>query len=155
MAKKYSKHKKNKSSTGKTSSECNDKEKLKLKLLATQQLVVVLNIYGQALLYEATLLGVEIVKTHFTDNELQIKADTLVQQAVKIFFITGLISFELATINYDKANEDIRNGAEYSIQPNVDLLTANTLNVIAGIYYIKAANGLYDRDNLQPIFGFR
>ncbi|SCJ63671.1 Uncharacterised protein [uncultured Clostridium sp.] len=155
MAKKYSKHKKNKDSTGKTSSEFNDKEKFKLQILATQQLVVVLNIYGQVLLYEATLLGNELVKTHFTNNELQIKADTLVQQAVKIFFIAGLISFELAMINYDKANEDIRSGANYSIQPNIDLLTANTLNVTAGIYYIKAANGLYDRDNLQPIFGFR
>lgn len=155
MAKKYSKHRKNKSSKEKTSSEFNDKEKFKLYLLGIQQLVTVLNIYAQMLLYEATLLGCELVRTHFVNNELQIKADILVQQAVKIFFITGLISFELAMINYDKANEDIMSDADYSIQPNIDLITANTLNVIAGIYYIKAANGLYDRDNLQSIFGFK
>ena len=58
-------------------------------------------------------------------------------------------------INYNLAYEDINNGADYSIQPNIDLITANVLNVTAAIYYIKAANGLYDRDNLQPIFGFR
>lgn len=107
------------------------------------------------LLYKSTLLGVEFVKTHFTNNELIVQADDLVKQAVNIFFVAGLISAQLAMINYNIAYEDINNGADYSIQPNIDLITANVLNVTAGIYYIKAANGLYDRDSLQPILGFR
>ena len=45
MAKKYSKHKKDKSSKNKASSEFSDKEKLKLQILSVQQLSI-LNIYG-------------------------------------------------------------------------------------------------------------
>lgn len=155
MGKKSFKYKKRKRDRQEKSTYYNDKESEKLQLLAVQQLVIILNIYGQVLLYKAALLGVELVETHFTNNELQIEADTLVKQAVYIFLITGLLSAQLAMINYNLAYEDINNGADYSIQPNIDLITANVLNVTAAIYYIKAANGLYDRDNLQPIFGFR
>lgn len=155
MRKKHSKYKKNNRNNKKKSSYYNDKESNKLQLLAAQQLTIILNIYGQVLLYKSTLLGVEFVKTHFTNNELIVQADGLVKQAVNIFFIAGLILAQLAIINYNISYEDIRNGSNYSIQPNIDLLTANILNITAGIYYIKAANGLYDRDSLQAILGFR
>lgn len=125
MAKKYSKHKKDKSSKNKASSEFSDKEKLKLQILSVQQLSIALNIYGQILSYQSTVLGVEFVQTHFTKNQILIKADSLVKQA------------------------------NYSIQPNIDLITANILNLTAEIYYIKAINGLYDRDTLRSIYGLR
>ena len=125
MAKKYSKHKKDKWSKNKASSEFSDKEKLKLQILSVQQLSIALNIYGQMLSYKSTVLGVEFVQTHFTKNKILIKADSLVKQA------------------------------NYSIQPNIDLITANILNLTAEIYYIKAINELYDRDTLRSIYGLR
>ena len=155
MAKKYSKHKKDKSSKNKASSEFSDKEKLKLQILSVQQLSIALNIYGQILSYQSTVLGVEFVQTHFTKNKILIKADSLVKQANYIFFIAALIAFQLSIINYDISYNDIQEGANYSIQPNIDLITANILNLTAEIYYIKAINGLYDRDTLRSIYGLR
>lgn len=79
MRKKHSKYKKNNRNNKKKSSYYNDKESNKLQLLAAQQLTIILNIYGQVLLYKSTLLGVEFVKTHFTNNELIVQADGLVK----------------------------------------------------------------------------
>lgn len=58
MGKKSFKYKKRKRDKQEKSTYYNDKESEKLQLLAVQQLVIILNIYGQVLLYKAALLGV-------------------------------------------------------------------------------------------------
>ena len=36
-----------------------------------------------------------------------------------------------------------------------NLFIANVLNITADIYFIKGTKGLYERDNIKPVFGVR
>lgn len=52
-------------------------------------------------------------------------------------------------------NKKLKGEFPYSLEPNILINTANLLDLISNVYYIKAAEGILARDNNQPVFGIR
>ena len=156
-----SKHKRSSKKNNKDSSSSNgennltSEDMLNIQLLNFQLVGVTLSLYANALLYEAYIKSYDLIynKENVTrEDKLQI--DTIILKALYAFLASALISAQIANIRYGVVSDKINKGeVNYSIQPNIDLFIANVLNVTANIYYIKGTKGLYDRDNIQPIFG--
>ena len=52
-------------------------------------------------------------------------------------------------------NKKLKGEFPYSLEPNILINTANLLDLISNIYYIKVAEEILARDNNQPVFGIR
>ena len=63
---------------------------------------------------------------------------------------------DVAFTKYEILNKKLKNGEiNYSLQPNADINTANILSAIGYMYALRGAQGIYDRDITQPVFGVR
>lgn len=159
---KKSKHKrsskKNNSKGSSSSNGENDltsEDMLNIQLLNFQLVGVTLSLYANTLLYEAYTKSYDLIynKENVTSED-KLQIDTIILKALYAFLTSALISAQIANTRYKVISDKINKGeVNFSIQPNVDLFIANVLNVTANIYYIKGAKGIYDRDNIQPIFG--
>ena len=71
-----------------------------------------------------------------------------------IFFIAQLISTGIAIAKYNilykrKLNQEIN----YSLAPNIYIIISNLISIIAYIYLINGAEGIFSRDQGQTILG--
>lgn len=116
-------------------------------------------IYAQFLLIQANLQGRQVIfdKYDNDDNDISpIVPDKTVLQATYIFFVMKLLFIQIAINRYnDVYNKKLNGEFPYSLEPNEQINTANFLDLISCIYYIKAAEGILARDNNQPVFGIR
>lgn len=146
-----------------------------LYLLDIQLKATMFVIYGQLLLCEANFQGRQVIfdkynnesKNNNESNDSEdsqdstspispVTPDKTVLQATYIFFTMKLIFIQIAFTRYDMVyNKKINGKFPYSLEPNEIINTANLLDLISCIYYIKAAEEILARDNNQPVFGIR
>lgn len=138
-----------------------------LYLLDIQLKATLVVIYGQLLLCEANLQGKQIILNKYSKEEKDnsnnnensiypISPDKTVLQATYIFFVMKLVFIEIAFTRYNmNYNKKLNGDFQYSLEPNEIINSANLLDLISCIYYIKAAEEILSRDNNQPIFGIR
>lgn len=120
-------------------------------------------IYAQFLLVQANFQGREVIynkyKTDSENSKSEITAivpDKTVLEATYIFFLMKLLFIEIAFNRYnDVYNKKLKGEFPYSLEPNILINTANLLDLVSCIYYIKAAEEIFARDNNQPVFGIR
>ena len=140
-------------------------------LLDIQLKVTFTVIYGQLLLVQANFQGREVIYSKYntnnngnnSNNNLEnndivspIVPDKTVLQATYIFFLMKLLFIQIAFIRYNTVyNKKLKGELPYSLEPNILINTANLLDLISNIYYIKAAEEILARDNNQPVFGIR
>ena len=75
-------------------------------------------------------------------------------QAVYMFFATQLIFTRIAIVRYNILYEEKERGEiDYSLEPNINIIRSNIVSIISLLYLIAGAEGVYERDNGQTIFG--
>lgn len=135
-----------------------------LYLLDIQLKATMFLIYGQLLLCEANFQGRQVIFDKYNNNDSEnntssisaVTLDKTVLQATYIFFTMKLIFIQISFTRYDMVyNQKINGEFPYSLEPNEIINTANLLDLISSIYYIKAAEEILARDSNQPIFGIR
>lgn len=108
--------------------------------------------------------GREVIYSKYnTNNNVEnndilspIVPDNTVLQATYIFFLMKLLFIQIAFTRYNTVyNKKLKGEFPYSLEPNILINTANLLDLISNVYYIKAAEGILARDNNQPVFGIR
>lgn len=128
-----------------------------LELLGLQILLIYINIYGYIFLYRSSLEGIELIFSQYYNdniNNTAARADKTGLKAVYIFFIAQLISTGIAIAKYNilykrKLNQEIN----YSLAPNIYIIISNLISIIAYIYLINGAEGIFSRDQGQTILG--
>lgn len=126
-----------------------------LELLKLQILMIYITIYAYGVLNVATIQGIQLIygkyNGEYTD---EIRADETALQAVYIFFAIQLILTRIAIVRYNILYEKKEKGEiDYSLEPNINIIKSNILSIISLLYLIAGAEGVYERDNGQTIFG--
>jgi len=71
-----------------------------------------------------------------------------------MFFATQLIFTRIAIVRYNILYEEKERGEiDYSLEPNINIIRSNIVSIISLLYLIAGAEGVYERDNGQTIFG--
>lgn len=155
------KHKDNKYYNSSDKREISSDDLESLKLLAIQIEGMKIGVTGYILLFISTMQGIELILAKYNsesnlENNVKSSAqpDFIALQSTYIFFIERLIFIYVALTRYDIVyNKSLAGDFPYSLEPNIFINTANLLSILAGIYFILGAEGIYARDNVQPVFG--
>lgn len=138
-----------------------------LNLLDIQLKATLIVIYAQLLLCEANIQGRQVILNKYIKEEKDDSninenliypnfPDKTVLQATYIFFAMKLVFIEVAFTRYNmNYNKKLNGDFPYSLEPNEIINSANLLDLVSCIYYIKAAEEILARDNNQPVFGIR
>lgn len=127
-----------------------------LRLLQMQLKAILIDIYSEVTLWNSTIDGMEYIlqKYDHKNNIREVTPDILALQSSYGFFIARSIFMNIAFTRYKIVSKRFREGTfEYSLQPNLDINTANIFGTIANLFFIKGAQGIVNRDNNQPVFG--
>ncbi len=128
-----------------------------LKLLQLQILIIFINIYANFILYISSLQGIELIYSKYNGNndyEYKISPDKTALEGLYIFFTTQLVIANIAITKYNMLYERKQKGEiSYSLEPNVNIVIANIINIISNVYLVTGAEGIYARENNQPIIG--
>lgn len=126
-----------------------------LELLKLQVLMIYITIYAYIVLNVATIQGIQLIYSKYNNGDMSsIRADETSLQAVYMFFATQLIFTRIAIARYNILYEEKEKGEiDYSLEPNINIIKSNILSIISLLYLISGAEGVYERDNGQTIFG--
>ena len=128
-----------------------------LKLLDEQLRAQTMFIYSDYLSYLATIEGIQLIYSKYDSDMPNIyNPDVTALQSIYVAIVARLMVADVAFTKYEILNEKLKNGEiNYSLQPNADINTANILSAIGYMYALRGAQGIYDRDITQPVFGVR
>ena len=88
------------------------------------------------------------------EHDTTLPPDIVALQSTEVFLTANIILANVAFTRFDIVSQKKAEGTfKYSLQPNIDVNTANVLNLLASYYYIRGAKGIVARDNTQPVFG--
>ena len=126
-----------------------------LGLLNLQILMIYITIYAYIILYTSTVQGIELIYSKYNNEHIDsIQADETALQAVYMVFATQLIFTRIAIVRYNILYEEKERGEiDYSLEPNINIIRSNIVSIISLLYLIAGAEGVYERDNGQTIFG--
>ena len=137
-----------------------------LKLLNIQIEAIYIGIYAYILLYISTVEGINLIYSKYDINIINdnfkndrnssssLEPDFIAVQSTYMFFIARLMFVYVSFTRYDIIfNKSIIGEFEFSLQPNIYINTANALGLLAALYSILGAEGIYARDNTQAVFG--
>lgn len=128
-----------------------------LGLLELQILMIWITIYGYIIFYISTIQGIQSIYDKYNNIDMSkdlLAADETALQAVYILFATQLIFTNIAISRYNILYEEKKNGEiDYSLDPNISVVISNILSTISRIYLVNGAEGSYERDSGQTIFG--
>lgn len=136
-------------------SKISSEDKESIRLLNDQLGACIVGTLAYLFLYESTYEGIELIFKKYSGEEIYTtEPDILSLESTYLFLIERLIFANVAFTRFNIVyNKAINGQFNFSIKPNVDICIANIFNIIADIYFIIGAQGIYDRDRLQPIFG--
>ena len=139
--------------------EISSQDLISLNLLTLQLKGILLNYFGNSLLWNSTIQGIQHVLEKYdsiegNEHDSNLTPDLIALQSYYISLVAKIISLYIAFTRYNVVSEMKVNGDfNFSLQPNIYINTANVLNIIVSYYYIRALQGIIlDRD-IQPIFG--
>lgn len=140
---------------GDVSYEMSEADIRTLGLLNLQILMIYITIYAYIILYTSTVQGIELIYSKYNNEHIDsIQADETALQAVYMFFATQLIFTRIAIVRYNILYEEKERGEiDYSLEPNINIISSNIVSIISLLYLIAGAEGVYERDNGQTIFG--
>lgn len=136
--------------------EMSDADIRTVELLKLQILMIYITIYAYTILYTSTVQGIELIYSKYNNNkDIDLtQSDKTALQAVYIFFAAQLIFTRIAILRYNILYEEKERGEiDYSLEPNINIIRANIVSIISLLYLIAGAEGVYERDNGQTIFG--
>lgn len=136
-------------------SKISNEDKESLRLLNDQLVACVIAIIAYLLFYQSTYEGIELILNKYRGEETKnIEPDVLSVESAYLFLIARLIFTNIAATRYNIVyNRAINGDINFSIEPNWNILTGNIFDMIADVYFIIGAEGIYHRDVSQPIFG--
>ena len=80
--------------------------------------------------------------------------DITVLESIYAAIVARLMLIDVAFTRYDILNNKLNNGEiNFSLKPNDDINTASVLSAIGYMYALRGAQGIYERDITQPVFG--
>lgn len=129
-----------------------------LRLLSYQLRAILIDFYSEALLWNSTMQGIGYILEKYDGIEGNEHTTNYAPDIVALQSAYGFLSAKLvfASVAFTRFNIVSKKKAEgtfkYNLQPNCDINTANIINLISSYYYIRAANGIVARDNVQPVF---
>lgn len=132
-----------------------------LRLLSIQIEGIKIGVIAYILLFISSMEGVNLIYSKYDTesateekNNARAQPDFIALQATYIFLIERLIFIYVALTRYDIVySKSLVGEFLYSLEPNIFINTANILSLIADLYFILGAEGIYARDNVQPVFG--
>lgn len=135
--------------------ELSNDDKESVILLNNQISGVLIGIYAYIILYMSTMEGIDVIYSKYNGHEKDnLQADELAVISTYLFLIERSILAKVAFTRYDIIyNKFIRGEFEYSLKPNMEINLANVLGIISEILFVLGAEGIYARDNNQPVFG--
>lgn len=139
-----------------TSYNISDADLESLKLLNEQLVATKISFIVGILFYQASTDGIKLVLEKYTKEHTVDRSniDVTVIKALYLALIQNLIITNVALTRYNIELEKLKEGKiDYSLQPNEDINVANALSLLSSYYGIKGAEGIYARNNNQPIFG--
>lgn len=137
-----------------------DEDMESLRLLSLQLKAILLDYCGDTLLWNSTVQGIQYILEKYdriNDNEhtSTLAPYVLALQSAYAFLAAKLILINISFTRFNIVSKKKAEGTfKYSLQPNIDINIANALNLIVSYYFIRAAQGIVMRDNVQPVFGF-
>ena len=128
---------------GDVSYEMSEADIRTLGLLNLQILMIYITIYAYIILYTSTVQGIELIYSKYNNEHIDsIQADET------------LIFTRIAIVRYNILYEEKERGEiDYSLEPNINIIRSNIVSIISLLYLIAGAEGVYERDNGQTIFG--
>lgn len=139
--------------------EISAKDMESLNLLSLQLKGILIDFYAESLLWSSTIQGIQYILEKYdgidgNEHTSTFMPDMTALQASYTFLAAKMISLYIGFTRYNIVSEMKARGTfNFSLQPNIDINTANVLNMIVSYYYIRAFQGIVNRDNIQPIFG--
>ena len=126
-----------------------------LELLNTQKTAQIMFIYSDILSYISTLEGIELIYSKYNNNEqAMFNPDIPALQSAYLALFGKVIITEVGFTRYNHQLEKFINGQiNYSLEPNVNINIGNSLGLISYLYLLSGAQGIYQRDLSQPVFG--
>lgn len=149
----------NRDSNSSSSNMISDEDKESLRLLSLQLRAILIDYYGETLLWNATMQGISYILEKYdnierNEHDTTLTPDIVALQSTEVFLAAKIIFSNVGFTRFDIVSQKKAEGTfKYSLQPNMDINIANVLNLIASYYYIRAAKGIVARDNTQPVFG--
>lgn len=135
-----------------------DDDIFSLNLLNIQQIAVLIGFYSDILSNIAVFEGKELINNNYNGNEadIQVSPDETALNSLYAYLVAKLMFTQVGFTRYDHIYEKYINGDfPYSLEPNMDINIGNVLGLIGLLFLIRGAEGIYARDNVQPIFGVR
>lgn len=140
-----------------------DEEKIidgiyKLNLLSIQQLASMLAVISDMISYYAVLEGKQVIEDNYFNNKTGINPmpDRTALQSLYLYLIAKILFTSVGFSRYEFLRQKKINGQfEYSIKPNMDINIGNIFGLIGLLFLIRGAEEIYQRDDIQPIFGVR
>lgn len=128
-----------------------EQDKFALGLLDTLLIANIISFASGIFAYLATINGIKSINKKYNNSKEQIhNADELALISVYLGFIARLI---ITKVGFDKFEYFYRNyingDTTINIQTNIDINTANTLGILAGLYAIKFSQDIYQRGLLN------
>lgn len=136
-----------------------DEDMESLRLLSLQLKGILLDYCGDSLLWNSTMQGIQYILEKYdgidgNEHTSTFAPDMIALQSSYAFLAAKLISINVAFTRFNIVSKKKAEGTfKYSLQPNIDINIANVLNLIVSYYFIRAAQGIVSRDNIQPVFG--
>lgn len=127
----------------------------KLQLLNLQLSALRISILSDLYAYESTLDGIRLVYNKYLDTPITTpNPDVLAIQSIALGFIAKIIITSIGFARYEELTKQASRGEiDFSLQPNVNINIANILSSIGYVYSLNGAQGIYERDITQPVFG--
>lgn len=126
-----------------------------LKLLNEQLRAQAIYIYSDYLAYLSTIESIQLIYSKYDSSILNIyNPDITVLESIYAAIVARLMLIDVAFTRYDILNNKLNNGEiNFSLKPNDDINTASVLSAIGYMYALRGAQGIYERDITQPVFG--
>lgn len=126
-----------------------------LNLLEIQANAAIMYLISDFLSYISTIESMELIYNKY-DELRGSNANPDIPAVGSAFFaiIAAILFSNISFTRYNSLYEKYINGEiNYSLDPNIQICIGNVFSVIAKVYILIGALGIYERDITQPIFG--
>lgn len=129
-----------------------------LNLLNTQQLASMIAMISDVISYYAVLEGKQLIEDNYFNNKTEINPmpDRTALQSLYLYLLAKVLFTSVGFSRYEFLRQKKIHGEfEESIRPNMDINIGNIFGLIGLLFLIRGAEGIFQRDDIQPIFGVR
>ncbi|NME81546.1 hypothetical protein [Clostridium sp. SM-530-WT-3G] len=136
-----------------------DEDKQSICLLIIQLRSIVTDLCAYALIWQATMKGIQYILERYdsiegNEHTTDLEPDILVLNGLYIALISKLMNTYVSFTRYNIVTNKLAQGTyKYSSLPNYYINVANILNLLVSYYRIEATKILVARDTSQPIYG--